>query len=688
VGGRCSSREAGALLSTANIGRVVGGRYRLLAPLGSGASAEVYLADDVRLRRRVAVKLLHAVLAEDEAFLRRFRAEARAAAALSHPNIVAIFDWNGREVPPYLVTEYLGGGSLRSILDAGHRLSPSQALVVGLEAAKALDHAHRRGFVHRDIKPANLLFGGDARLRIADFGLARAVAEAGWTEPTGAVLGTARYASPEQVRGEPLDGRSDVYSLVLVLIEAVTGTVPFSADTTIGTLMSRLDRAVPVPDEMGALQPVLARAGAPDADARPEAATLVNDFMDAATEMPRPTALTLVGANGPRGNGDGGSDERDRTLHGPTAAVAVGGPPAGDAPTVVAGGAGPAHLAATGSGRGDAVGDRTMAHPGPAHAQAATGGHVPPNVLPRGRGDLRTWLVRVAAVIAAISVGAVGTWLFQQWRIPSHEVPEALIGAREDQIDGLVDEFGWRIDRQEVYRDGTEAGVVIETVPEPGSQLREGRELVVKISLGPTQVDVPGDDQLAGLTQEQADRLLRGPGLELVPEFVPTPSDDIEEGRVIGVEEGTPQRLAKGSTVRVLVSSGDDPLELPDMRGWNADDAQAELERLGMDVEREDGFRRDLGEGQVIRTEPRAGREVEPGDTVTIVVNTGDQDDARSVEVPEVGGMSVDEARDVLEDAGLRVGRVQGPEDGTVVGTFPFAGNEVDEDTEVNLLTF
>src|SRR3989337_1122385 len=129
---------------TEQIGRVVGGRYRLLAPLGSGASAEVYLADDVRLRRRVAVKLLHAGLADDEAFLRRFRTEARSAAALNHPNIVSIFDWNRDEKPPYLVTEYLSGGSLRSMLDRGVRLTPSQGLVVALETAQALDHAHRQ----------------------------------------------------------------------------------------------------------------------------------------------------------------------------------------------------------------------------------------------------------------------------------------------------------------------------------------------------------------------------------------------------------------------------------------------------------------------------------------------------------------------------------------------------------------
>src|ERR687898_977351 len=312
------------------IGRVLGGRYRLLAPLGAGASAQVYLADDVRLRRRVAVKILHAGLAEDESFLRRFRAEAQAAAALSHPHIVAVYDWNGDEGTSFLVTEYLSGGSLRSVLDAGHRLTPSQALIVGLEAARALDHAHRQGFVHRDVKPANVLFGEDARLRVADFGLARAVAEAGWTEPTGAVLGTARYASPEQARGESIDGRSDVYALALLLIEAVTGRVPFSADTTIGTLMARLERSVDVPDELGPLAPIVADAGKIDAGDRIDAATFGARLVAAAEHLTRPAPLPLVRSVTAPGFGNGpGPAAPDSTLLPPVPPPGAGAPRGG-----------------------------------------------------------------------------------------------------------------------------------------------------------------------------------------------------------------------------------------------------------------------------------------------------------------------------------------------------------------------
>src|SRR6266480_965830 len=216
-------------------GRVLAGRYRLLAPIGAGASGRVYVADDVRLKRRVGVKVLHLALAEDAGFLRRFRAEAQVAASLNHPNVMAVYDWGEDEVP-FMVLELLTGGSLRGVLDAGARLSPSQATHVGRQVTSALEYAHARGVVHRDIKPANLLFDEHGIARVADFGLARALAEASWTEPAGAVFGTARYASPEQAQGVKLDARSDLYSLALVLVEAVTGALPFTADTTLGML--------------------------------------------------------------------------------------------------------------------------------------------------------------------------------------------------------------------------------------------------------------------------------------------------------------------------------------------------------------------------------------------------------------------------------------------------------------------
>lgn len=271
---------------------MLGGRYRLVAPIGVGSSAQVFLADDITLRRRVAVKMLHESLAGDARFLRRFRAEARAAAALGHPNVMAVYDWGEGEVV-YIVAELLPGGSLRTLLDRGVVLSPAQALVVALEASRALDYAHRRGIVHRDVKPANMLFGEDQRLRIADFGLARALAEATWTDPLGAIVGTARYASPEQACGERCTAKSDVYSLALVVVEAVTGEVPFVADTMLGTLMARVDRTLEVPDALGPLQDVLRQAAHPDPHERIDARALAVGLLKAAKELSRPAPLAL-----------------------------------------------------------------------------------------------------------------------------------------------------------------------------------------------------------------------------------------------------------------------------------------------------------------------------------------------------------------------------------------------------------
>ena len=287
-------------------GRVFGGRYRLGTVVGTGGSGSVYLAQDMSLGREVAVKVLHTNLAADPAFVERFKAEARTAASLTSSQVVRVFDW-GVDGQAYLVTEYLAGGSLRSILDSGRTLSPSQVLSVFLEACRALDHAHAQGIVHRDVKPANLLFGQDGHLRIADFGLASAFMDATQSEISASgprldelgglrgYVGTARYSSPEQAQGLALDGRSDIYALALCMVEAATGHLPFVENTVIGTLRAREGRNVPVPDLLGPLTPVVSRAGAAQPEDRPSAAEMGRLLLAAASRMPRPEPLPFVG---------------------------------------------------------------------------------------------------------------------------------------------------------------------------------------------------------------------------------------------------------------------------------------------------------------------------------------------------------------------------------------------------------
>jgi len=205
-------------------GRVLSGRYLLHSAIGSGASGRVYVADDQRLRRRVAVKVLHSALADDAAFLRRFRAEAQLAASLRHSNIVTVYDW-GQDDVPFMVLELLTGGSLRGMLDAGARLSPSQAAHVARQVTSALEYAHARGVVHRDIKPSNILLGNDGSVKVMDFGLAKSP-ETDITF-TDVIMGTANYISPEQAAGTGVDIRSDIYSLGGVLYELATNRPPF-----------------------------------------------------------------------------------------------------------------------------------------------------------------------------------------------------------------------------------------------------------------------------------------------------------------------------------------------------------------------------------------------------------------------------------------------------------------------------
>src|SRR5580704_12366984 len=284
--------------TTDSIGRVLARRYRIESALGSGTSATVYAAWDVVLQRRVAIKVLHPGLAGDGSFLRRFRHEAQSAAALTHPHVLSVYDWGEDGGGPFLVLEYLGGGSLRDLLDNGRRVSVAQAAALGVQAAEALAYAHGRGFVHRDIKPANLVFDEDGRLRIADFGLARALAEASLTEPAGASVGTARYAAPEQALGRPVDGRGDVYSLALVLYEATTGVVPFTADTTAATLMARVGAHIPGHDGLGPLAAILDDAASPDLDARPDAPDLARRLTELGATLAPPDPLPLAGAGG------------------------------------------------------------------------------------------------------------------------------------------------------------------------------------------------------------------------------------------------------------------------------------------------------------------------------------------------------------------------------------------------------
>jgi beta-lactam-binding protein with PASTA domain len=279
-------------------GRVLGGRYRVTRMVSAGASTLIADAEDQELGRPVTVKLVRPELAESEEFRHRFARTMKVVSKLSHPNLAAVHDWGeeevGRRTTVYAVGEHLSGGSLRDLFDRGRQLDPSQALVVGLEVCRGLDYAHRKSLVHGELTPAKLVFGDDRRLRIVDFGLARLLTADEWREPSSVPTHVARYCSPEQALGQPIDGRTDVYSLALILVEAVTGTVPFAARSTVATLSARVGRLMPASADLGPLASVLERAGRPDPADRSSAAELGRNLVRAAEKLPRPAPIPIL----------------------------------------------------------------------------------------------------------------------------------------------------------------------------------------------------------------------------------------------------------------------------------------------------------------------------------------------------------------------------------------------------------
>ena len=645
-----------------HLGRVLGDRYRLLAPIGTGASSHVFLADDVKLRRRVAVKVLHPALADDEAFLRRFRAEARAAAALNHPNVMAVYDWGEEADGPYLVCELLGGGSLRAILDRGTRLSQSQALRIGLEAATALDYASRRGLVHRDIKPANLLFDEEGRLRIADFGLARALAEASWTEPSGVVLGTARYASPEQVKGSSLDGKADVYSLAVVLFEAVTGRVPFAADTTVGTLLGRIERPIDAAPELGRLGPVVARAGRPDPAERLDAMAFGAALQAAAGDLPTPEPLPLAGlASLDETLARLDPDPTDPGAGARTGGAGNGGPPAGVAAATVA---------------IPAPADPTVAielGPSPAPTYPPAG---PPNLSRAGR-RRRRWPIVLLVLGVLAGGGAAGAWAVVSARVASHLVPDTVNRPEAEAVAAVeAESLKFKARVVKAYVNGTTAGQVTAQDPARGTSLKEGRVVTLTVSLGPVPVQVP---DLRGLTKDAATNAIQKAGF--VAGKVSFRNDEnAPDGQVL---EWAPKEgmAPTGSAIDITVSSGPAPRVVPDVSGGSYEGATAALGGIGLEASRVEAYSDSVPQGQVIGTSPGSGASVKRGSTVKVTVSRGQP------VVPFLTGLSVADATAKLAAADLKLGNVYGPPGGKVFLSTPGAGAKVKTGASVTLVT-
>jgi beta-lactam-binding protein with PASTA domain/tRNA A-37 threonylcarbamoyl transferase component Bud32 len=643
------------------IGRVLGGRYRLVAAVGRGASAVVYQADDTRLRRRVAVKVLQPALAADEGFLRRFTSEAHAAAALNHPHVMAVYD-SGLDEVPYIVAEFLGGGSLRAMLDSGRQLSLSQALVVGLGAARGLDYAHRKGIVHRDIKPANLLFDDEGRLRLADFGLARALAEHAATEP-GTMLGTVRYAPPEMGGSERLGPAADVYSLALVLVEAVTGIVPLVADTSFGTLALRADRPLDVPAALGPLRSSLERAGSPNPDDRPDAGELAIALMAAAEELPRPEPLPLVRSELAALSADEEHDDA-RTMLAPSVVLTPEGRSEAGAP---------AEVATRGVVGSTAVVDR------PSLVGFGDDDHGHDHDHDDDHHRRRwPWLIFGLLVLAGALVGAY--FGYDATRTKTYALDDFTNHPVED-LQAVATAHGWVLPpANEDRSDLIEKGLIIRTDPPGGIRLAKGATISYWVSAGKTVVKIP---DLANITVDEATSRLAAVKLTLgapVPEF----SETVPVGTVIGSAEVATEK-PKGEAVAYKVSKGPAPRTIPALDGKPEADVTKALTDLKLTVTRSEDYNETVPAGSVVSLNPASGTAGVPRDSaVAILVSKG----PAPVAIPNVLGQpSAAAAASILRNAGFDIGDTIGPSDRPVIGTDPPAGEKHLKGTKVTIYT-
>ncbi len=595
------------------IGRTLDGRYRVLSRIADGGMATVYLALDERLEREVALKVMRQHLVHDETFVSRFRREARSAAALSHPNVVAVYDQGQDGEQMFLAMEYVPGQTLREVLRDEGTLSPRAALDLLEPVLMALAEAHAKGLIHRDVKPENVILNDNGTVKVADFGLARAVSSQTMTSSSGVLLGTVAYLSPEQVERGIADARSDVYAAGLMLFEMLTGTKAFTGETPIHVAYQHVHGGVPRPSERVAdlppeLDDLVAVATARDPDERPTDAA---DFLDVVRR-------TRAGLS---------TRELDARPAGAAAAVAASVPTATAALPVRDRSA----LAPTGPH------DRTTAisvDQGPLEGVVVAGGG--------GRRGRNWWPAAVLSVLLAAAV----SWFFLLGPGATALVPsvldrpqdQAMTAVRAAHLDPTV---------SEAFSEDVTAGTVMAVRPGVGSSVRRGSEVVLTVSKGPERYVVP---DLVGSTLAEAKRQLTATHLGL-GKVTKAFSEKVPEGQVVSLSPKVGASVKRDATVALVLSRGRQPIEVADYTGKDAEAAARALADLGLKVDATKQENSDtVAKGDVISQSPRDGT-LFRGDPVTLVVSKGPV----LVEVPNVVGRSTGDAQQALEAAGFKV---------------------------------
>ncbi|MFJ3144122.1 Stk1 family PASTA domain-containing Ser/Thr kinase [Streptomyces halstedii] len=593
------------------VGQLLDGRYRIDARIAVGGMATVYRAMDTRLDRVLALKVMHPTLATDVAFVERFIREAKSVARLAHPNVVGVFDQGAQGAYVYLAMEYVAGCTLRDVLRERGALQPRAALDILEPVLAALGAAHRAGFVHRDMKPENVLIGDDGRVKVADFGLVRAVGTV--TDTTGSLLGTVSYLAPEQIEHGSADTRSDVYACGVVLYEMLTGSKPHAGDTAAQVIYQHLNEDVPapsgaVPGLAAGLDALVAEATARDPELRPsDAVALLARSREARAALTE-EQLDAMPPQAVAGTHDAAEDR--------TSVI----------PRVIPEGQGTAHHTS-----------RLEMPPDGPPSRPRRGGRF---ALDRRRGMFAALL----ALLLVLGVGS-GVWYINSGQFT--QVP-SLLGQTQKAAQERLTDAGLGLKGVErAYSDTVERGTVISSDPASGERIRGNGSVKLVISRGPEVLKVP---DVEGLPLPDARRQLKEAGFEqgmVTREF----SEEVARGEVVRTDPPVGTERHAGSGVALVVSKGA-PVDVPDVTGLDVEDATAELAEAGLKAKvLPDRIEAPEAAGEVAKQAPGGGAEAAKGDTVELTVSKG----PRMVEVPDVTGSDVDEARDTLEAAGFEV---------------------------------
>ncbi|MFH8987336.1 Stk1 family PASTA domain-containing Ser/Thr kinase [Streptomyces sp. NPDC017940] len=622
------------------VGQVLDGRYRVDGRIAVGGMATVYRAVDTRLDRVLALKVMHPTLAADASFVDRFIREAKSVARLAHPNVVGVFD-QGTDGPyVYLAMEYVAGCTLRDVLRERGALRPRAALDILEPVLAALGAAHRAGFVHRDMKPENVLIGDDGRVKVADFGLVRAVDSV--TNTTGTVLGTVSYLAPEQIEHGTADTRVDVYASGVVLYEMLTGAKPHHGESPAQVLFQHLNEDVPppsaaVPGLAPELDELVASATARNPDLRPyDAVALLGQLREARATLVD-TQLDALPPLARDEEPDGHDNSGDRTSVIPRAARSAQPP----LPSV------PEDRATTSlkAYRQDGLSHTSVLRTPPPEPAAPA---APASAARRLRARLHTRrgiTAAIAAVLLALGLGA-GVWYINSGQFT--KVPP-LLAKTEAQARERLDGAGLDVGKVErAYSATDKRGTVMATDPGVGERIRHNGKVTLTVSLGAQTVEVP---DLEGTPLDEAKDKLDGLGLGagmVTKDF----SSDVDKGSVISTDPKPGTVRKTGSAVALVVSKGE-KVEVRDVTGEPEADAREELEESGLKVRiaPERVFSSDEDKGEVVEQDPVEGTIRAEGDTVTLTLSKGPE----MIEVPDVEGMGVGDAKDALTEAGFDV---------------------------------